>query len=93
MQFQLGKTAESEFIFFYYLCKKISIMTTTALCTKISTLPPSIQKEIVDFMEFLIQKHQTQKNKIHPKAGCMKGTFQMSPDFNEPLEDFKEYMQ
>jgi len=29
----------------------------------------------------------------HPKAGCMKGTFTyMSDDFNEPLDEFKEYM-
>jgi hypothetical protein len=27
-----------------------------------------------------------------PKAGFLKGTFVMSPDFDEPLEDFKEYM-
>jgi hypothetical protein len=29
----------------------------------------------------------------HPYAGCMSGTFgQMSDDFNEPLDDFKDYM-
>jgi hypothetical protein len=43
-------------------------------------------------MEFLIQKHQSNKKKTHPKAGCMKGTFKMSDDFNEPIDDFKEYM-
>jgi hypothetical protein len=32
------------------------------------------------------------KTKKHPKAGCMKGTFVMAPDFDESLEDFKEYM-
>ena len=26
------------------------------------------------------------------RAGCLKG-FWMSPDFDEPLEDFKEYME
>ncbi len=26
------------------------------------------------------------------RAGTAKGTFWMAPDFNEPLEDFKEYM-
>jgi hypothetical protein len=68
-------------------------MTNTSLYTRISTLPRSIQNEIYDYMEFLIQKHKPQSSKIHPKAGCMKGTFQMSPDFNEPLDDFKEYMK
>jgi hypothetical protein len=37
-------------------------------------------------IELTIQKH-----KILPKAGCMKGTFAIQPDFNEPLEDFEEY--
>jgi hypothetical protein len=32
--------------------------------------------------------------KKHPYAGCMKGVFTyMSDDFNEPLDDFKEYMR
>ena len=68
-------------------------MTDIQLYTKISTLPQSIQKEIIDYMEFLIQKHKHQGTKIHPKAGCMKGVFKMNPNFNEPTEDFKEYME
>ena len=27
-----------------------------------------------------------------PVFGCAKGQFRMSEDFNEPLEDFKDYM-
>jgi hypothetical protein len=68
-------------------------MTNTSLYTRISSLPQSIQNEIFDYMEFLIQKYNHKRNKVHPKAGCMKGTFQMSSDFNEPLIDFKEYME
>jgi hypothetical protein len=68
-------------------------MTDPSLYTKISALPQTIQKEVIDYMEFLIQKHKHQSIKIHPKAGCMKGFFKMSPDFNEPLIDFKEYME
>ena len=67
-------------------------MTNTALYTKISSLPKSIQDEVSDFVEFLIQKQTPKKARIHPKAGCMKGVFKMSADFNEPLEDFKDYM-
>jgi len=38
-------------------------------------------------------KKQNGTLKKHPHAGCMKGVFTyMSDDFNEPLEDFKEYM-
>ncbi|OFY63023.1 MAG: hypothetical protein A3H98_10700 [Bacteroidetes bacterium RIFCSPLOWO2_02_FULL_36_8] len=40
-----------------------------------------------------ISKHRKAEKKTHPKAGCMKGTFKMSADFNAPLGDFNEYMQ
>jgi hypothetical protein len=30
--------------------------------------------------------------RIHPKAGCMKGTFVMHDNFFEPDEDWEEYM-
>ena len=35
-----------------------------------------------------------QKNKMSRAEmfGCMRGHFKMSEDFDEPLEDFKEYM-
>jgi hypothetical protein len=44
---------------------------------------------------YVIIKPVSEQNshKKHPQAGCMKGVFTyMSDDFNEPLEDFKEYM-
>jgi prevent-host-death family protein len=28
-----------------------------------------------------------------PKLGCLKGQILMAPDFDEPLEDFREYME
>ena len=67
-------------------------MTNTALFTRISGLPRSIQNELMDYVDFLLQKHKFKKDKKHPKAGCMQGTFKMSSDFNAPLADFKEYM-
>ena len=39
---------------------------------------------------------QTPEQAQQPKrrhAGTAEGTFWMSPDFNEPLEEFKEYME
>ena len=30
---------------------------------------------------------------IQPRAGSLPGTIWMSPDFDEPLEDFKDYMK
>ena len=68
-------------------------MTNTTLYTKISTLPKPIQDELFDYMEFLLLKHRLEKVKLHPKAGCMKGVFSIREDFNEPLDDFNEYMK
>ena len=67
-------------------------MNKTTLYTKISLLPKSMQDVVSDFVEFLFQKQKSSNLKVHPKAGCMKGVFKMSADFNEPLEDFKDYM-
>jgi len=68
-------------------------MTNTALFTRISNLPHPLQKEVLDYIEFIILKYSKPEMKKHPKAGCMQGTFSLSTDFNEPLEDFNEYMK
>ena len=59
-------------------------------------LPLELRKEVVDFIEFLAQKYAVKDN-IPPSEkksnfGSAKGLIVMSDDFNEPLEDFKEYM-
>jgi addiction module RelB/DinJ family antitoxin len=33
------------------------------------------------------------QTKKAPKPGCLKGKIWMADDFDEPLEDFKEYME
>ena len=35
---------------------------------------------------------KTEEPKGKPVFGCLKGQIRMSDDFNEPLEDFKDYM-
>ena len=67
-------------------------MNSLSLYTKFNTLPENLKTEISDYMEYLIQKHKPKKSKKHPQPGCMKGTFVMHDDFDEPLEDFKDYM-
>lgn len=66
-------------------------MTTTMLFTKINSLPPSMIKEVDDFVEFLKSKQKKDKIKER-KFGCAKGLMVMHDDFDAPLEDFKEYM-
>lgn len=36
---------------------------------------------------------QAQNTRKRRRAGTAEGTFWISPDFNEPLEEFKEYME
>lgn len=70
-------------------------MIATSLWYKIYSLPPEMQTEVEDFIDFLLQKStQTQNQaKKERKVGFLKGTFMMGSDFDEPLDDFKEYME
>jgi len=67
-------------------------MTNIDLYTEISMLPASLKKEVSDFVQFLKSKQKAQPNIKEREFGCAKGMFEMHPDFDEPLEDFKEYM-
>jgi hypothetical protein len=66
-------------------------METLDIIKKIQSLPHDLQKDVADYIEFLEYKHQTD---IRPKKrtfGLLKGKIHMTEDFDEPLEDFKEY--
>lgn len=67
-------------------------MSSLSLYTKIETLPNNLKQEVSDFIDFLMEKHVAKKKKIVPRFGSAKGKIRMSADFDEPLEDFKEYM-
>ena len=60
---------------------------------KLSTLPDDMKREVVNFVDFLKSK-SVAKAKVEKqrKAGLAKGLIQMKEDFDEPLDDFKEYM-
>jgi len=69
-------------------------MTDLSLYTKISSLPDSLKSEVVDFIDFLRTKKK--KVKSNPKKGRIYGyakdTITLKPDFDDPIEDFKDYM-
>ncbi len=67
-------------------------MEQIQLNTKISYLPSDLKSEVNDFVDFLLSKRKKKIRKKQPKFGCAKGQIYMSPDFDEPLEDFKDYM-
>ena len=54
-------------------------------------LPPSIKPGPNRAVLHIEDEHAPAKSKA-PKAGCLKG-FRMAPDFDAPLEDFRDYME
>ena len=65
----------------------------TQIYTKLNLLPDELKQEVLDFIEFLLHKQKKKPAKKTPKFGSGKGLFYMAPDFDEPLDDFKEYME
>lgn len=69
-------------------------MSNTILFEKINKLPDHLKVEVLDFVEFLEHKKASEK-KNPPKQrvfGSAKGKYVMSADFDEPLDEFKDYM-
>lgn len=70
-------------------------MNSEIILRKLNNLPHEKRREAVDFIEFLSDKHkkstQEQRRK-RPVFGSGKGLFIIPDDFDEPLEDFKDYM-
>lgn len=69
------------------------------LLQKFYALSTDEQSEVIDFIEFLESKRAKQKAGYASSSqkkrtfGCMRGLVtHMSDDFDEPLEDFAEYM-
>jgi hypothetical protein len=70
-------------------------MDNVLLYSKLATLPESMKSEVSDFIDFLINKARKENLTIHnqkPKFGSGKGNFKMKPGFDDPMEDFKDYM-
>ena len=78
-------------------------MPYAAVKEKVEAISPQYREELLAFLDFLIfrQKHSTisegtvlsNATACAPRrhAGGITGEFYMAPDFDEPLECFKEY--
>ena len=76
------------------------IMIQPVILEKLAELPESLQTEVLHYIEFLIEKQAKNSTQEKPTkkrriAGTMKGMFvlPLPDDFDEPLEDMKEYME
>jgi hypothetical protein len=71
-------------------------MNHTSILTQYELLPDNYKQEANDFIEFLLSKKYLSKtisSKSRGGLGIAKGKYNISKDFEEPLEDFKEYME
>jgi Protein of unknown function (DUF2281) len=70
-------------------------MSDRLLQSKINLLQSDeLKRDLSLYVDFLLTKqleNSTEKKRMRV-FGSAKGTFKMSADFNEPLDDFKEYM-
>lgn len=66
-------------------------MDNITLYSRLATLPDDLKAEVSDFVDFLATKRRKSQGKKKPKFGSGKGMFVIKPDFDEPLDDFKEY--
>lgn len=73
-------------------------MVSSIILEKLEALPESLQTEFLHYIEFLAARY-TVAEKItldFPKKrgglGALKGKIWIADDFDEPLEDWQEYM-
>ncbi len=68
-------------------------MDAVTFYTKFESLPSNLKKEAMEYLDKLFSKSTIETNKENkPKFGSLKGKIVIHDDFDEPLEDFKEYM-
>jgi hypothetical protein len=67
-------------------------MTNTSLKLEINSLPKELRVEVADFIEFLKKKSRTKSKLKSREFGFAKDKIKLSADFDEPLDEFKNYI-
>jgi hypothetical protein len=68
-------------------------MEEKLILSQIQQLPEQLRQEVLHYIEFLQTKYNAKNRKSrNRKAGSAKDKYKLAPDFDAPLEDFKEYM-
>jgi len=69
-------------------------MSTIDLYATIDSLPKHLRQEVANFITSLRKRHKPEvKKQAQRPFGLLKGKIRMSEDFDDPLEDFREYME
>ncbi len=68
--------------------------TDNLIYSKVSMLySEQLRQELMYYIDYLLVKQfSSTKKRQKPQFGCAKGSFVLAPDFDEPLDDFNEYM-
>lgn len=67
-------------------------MSDIQLYNQLTLLPEKLKKEVEKFVEYLLYKENHSKPIKKRQFGCAKGKISMLNNFDEPLDDFKDYM-
>lgn len=68
---------------------------SSTLLEKVASIPKEREKEVEAYLDSILEeaKKSSEQDKVkRPRFGSGKGTFIMSPDFDEPLDELKDYM-
>jgi hypothetical protein len=63
-------------------------MNKLLIYKKFSSLPENLKQEVIHFIDFLLNKNNPAPKR---KFGSAKGKIKMHKNFDDPLEDFKDY--
>ena len=76
-------------------CPRYAAVVSTAekLFEKAQALPESAQAALLKLVEVLATTPPAAAPKPKPQFGSARGLITIGPDFDEPLEDFKTYME
>lgn len=66
-------------------------MSVIQLYTQLSALPTELQKKVAEYISFLTFQSQRPSKKGRV-AGLAKGMISMKGNFDDPVEDFQDYM-
>ena len=76
------------------------MITEQLLINEIHQLPENLKEEVWQYISQLKSRYNktslsalTTEKKIKRVFGSAKNKYQLSPDFDKPLEDFSDYMQ
>lgn len=70
-------------------------LTEKEILSQLHQLPEQLKVEVLHYVVFLREQYQqsvSNKKSYKRRFGSKPGKYKLSPDFNAPLDDFKEYM-